>query len=28
VPFMFVTRVQEICSRRGFANISFAAKKD
>jgi len=26
VPFMFVIRVQEICSRRGFNEISFAAK--
>ena len=28
VPFMFVSRVQEICSRRGFNEISFAAKKE
>lgn len=28
VPFMYVTRVQEICLRRGFSQISFAAKKE
>ena len=28
VPFMFVARLQDICSRRGFSEISFAAKRE
>ena len=28
VPFMFVARIQDICSARGFKEISFAAKRE